>query len=99
MLLTIGPKFDRIASATISKSAKSLAALTEKVPFEELASGPVLVFPSANEIQMNLLLTNQQPIMATQQQLMSNQHAMERRMDKLKSPMLQLMRALQKGNM
>ena len=67
LLLTAGLKFDRTTSETVSESAKSSAAHTEEVPSEEPALGPTPIFSIANEIQMDLLLANQQTIMAIQQ--------------------------------
>ena len=59
LLLTTGPKFDKIASGAISKNAKSLTSHTEKLPSEEPTSSLARVFPNANESQVDLLLANQ----------------------------------------
>ena len=67
LLLITRPKFDRTRSEDIFESAKSLAAHIEKVPYAEPILSFAPVFPSANEIQMDLLLANQQTIMASQQ--------------------------------
>ena len=66
LLLTEGPKFDKTVSQAIFESAKSSATHTNKLLSEKLALTPTHAFPSANKIQMDLLLANQQTIMANQ---------------------------------
>ena len=60
----------------------SSTAHIDKLPFEKLTRTLDNVLPNATEVQMDLIL--------------ANQHALERRMDKIEILMLQLIRALQK---
>ena len=59
LLLTTRPKFDKTTSEVVFESAKSSATHIEKVPFKESTSSPTLVFPSANEIKIDLLSASQ----------------------------------------
>ena len=79
LLLTTGPKFDRTAAEATSDSTKSSAAHIEKQPFEEPSIANVL--PNAAKVQMDLIMANQQTIMA-------NQYALERRINKMENLML-----------
>ena len=88
--MTIGPRFERTTIEANSEFAKSSARYTEKVPSKEPSTIDVL--PNAAEVQIDYILANQQTI------IMTNQHALKRRMDKMKSPILQMLKALQKGN-
>ena len=81
LLLTIGPKFDRTTTKAIFESAKSSVAYIEKLCSKEQSRTHDNVLPNAAEVQMDLILDNQQTIMA-------NQHALERRMDKMENLML-----------
>ena len=89
LLLTTRPKFDRTITKDGSESMKSSAGHTEKLLSKEPSTTDVL--PNATEVQIDLILANQQTIMA-------NQHALERQMDKMESLILQMLKALQKRN-
>ena len=67
LLLTIGSQFERPTTEALSDSRKSSAAHTEKLPFEESSITDTLL--NAAEVQMDLILANQQTIVA-------NQHAL-----------------------
>ena len=82
LLLTTGPRFDRIAIKAAFESTKTSAGHTKQLLFEEPSTENV--FPNAVEVQIDLI--------------MANQHALERRIDKMESLMLQILKALQKGN-
>ena len=88
LLLTTSPRFDRTATKTSSKFAKS-SARQEKLPSKE--SSIAYVFPNATEVHIDLTLANQHTTMAYQ-------YALDRRMDKMESLMLQILKVLQKGN-
>ena len=60
LLLTTGPRFDK----TTSDGAKPSASHTEKLPFDELSRTHDNVLPNAAKVQMDLILANQQTIMA-----------------------------------
>ena len=87
--MTTSSQFERTTTEAVFVSTKSLVAHTEKLPSEEPSAVDIL--PNTTELRMDLILANQQTIMA-------NQHALEKRMDKMENLMLQLIRALQKGD-
>ena len=105
LLLTSGPEFDKIATLVVFDQAQSLAQPsqhTEKLPSE--APSQAEVFPNMDDIQRDLLLSNQHALMANQaalqtsiQSVIANQNNLESRMAKLETLMLQLLKAFQKG--
>ena len=56
LLLTTCPRFDRTATEVGSKSTKSSAGHTEKLPSKEPSTE--YVFPNAAEVQIDPILTN-----------------------------------------
>ena len=56
LLLTIGPRFDRVATEAGFESSKSSAGHTEKLPYEEPSTADFLL--NAAKVQMDLILSN-----------------------------------------
>ena len=96
LLLTSGRRFDRTVTEAGSESAKSSAGHTKKLPSKESSITDVLL--NVVEVQMDHILANQQTIMDYQHELQANQFALERRMDRIENLLLQMLKALQKGN-
>ena len=96
LLLTSGRRFDRTVTEAGSESAKSSASHTKKLPSKESSITDVLL--NVVEVQMDHILANQQTIMDYQHELQANQFALERRMDRIENLLLQMLKALQKGN-
>ena len=98
LLLTSTPKYERIATPTISEPPQLSTSHSQHT--ENLFSGSpssTKDFPNAAAVQMDLLLANQHTIMANQTELQVYQQALERRMDKIENLMLQILKALWKG--
>ena len=104
-MLTFRLEFDKSTSPAISDQAQSSAQpsqRTEKLHFEIPSQAEV--FPNMDDIQRDLLLSNQHALMANQvalqtsiQSVIANQNNLESRMAKLETLMLQLLKAFQKG--
>ena len=67
LLLTSRPGFDRTTNQAGSESVKSSIAHIEKLPFEEPTT--IYVLPNAANVQLDIILVNQQTIMANQLEL------------------------------
>ena len=95
LLLTSTLMLDKTTSPAVFEPHQSFvnhSHRTEKIPSEEPSSAEVPL--NAMEVQTDLLLANQHTIMANQVELQAHQYRLDKRMDKIKYILLQILKTL-----